>query len=37
MTVYNSNWPTPSRTVSSFGQLDLDGATPSKYQDSLPI
>jgi len=36
-TVYNSNWPTPSRTTTAYGQLDIDGATPSKYQDSLPL
>tara|TARA_B100000287_G_scaffold70727_1_gene62170 strand:- start:2353 stop:3207 length:855 start_codon:yes stop_codon:yes gene_type:complete len=35
-TVYNSNWPTPGRIATAYGQLDLDGGTPSKYQDSLP-
>ena len=35
-TVYNSNWPTPSRTTTAYGPLDIDGTTPSKYQDSIP-
>jgi|TARA_B110000908_G_scaffold168141_1_gene222444 hypothetical protein len=30
---YNSNWPTPSRQTPD---LDINGATPGKYQNNLP-
>ena len=33
-TVYNNNWPTPSRQTPD---LDINGSTPSKYQDNLPL
>jgi len=32
-TVYNANWPTPSRQTPD---LDRNGNTPSKYQNNLP-
>ena len=32
-TVYNNNWPTPSRQIPD---LDLNGNTPNKYQNNLP-
>lgn len=31
--VYNANWPTPSRQTPD---LDMNGNTPAKYQDILP-
>ena len=33
-TAYNANWPTPSRQTPD---LDINGATPNKYQDNLPL
>jgi len=33
-TVYNANWPIPSRQTPD---LDINGATPNKYQDNLPL
>jgi len=32
--VYNSNWPTPGRQTPD---LDINGGTPNKYQDNLPL
>lgn len=33
-TNYNGNWPSPSRLTPD---LDINGATPNKYQDNLPL